>query len=85
MKYVWTLEISYRNLKTNKYEVRVSMKKCMRIVVDLEICWIDVYDGKKLVSRLTLDSLDEDEVDKVVGELGDLLDHLNIEYEVDYI
>ena len=57
----------------------------MRIVVDLEICWIDVYDGKKLVSRLILNSLDEDEVESVVSELKDLLEHLNIEYEVDYI
>lgn len=25
------------------------MKKCMRIVVDLEICWIEVYDGKNII------------------------------------
>lgn len=60
------------------------MKKCMRIVVDVELRWIDVYDREKLVSRFRLDNSDEDEVESVVGELRDLLDHLNIEYEVLY-
>lgn len=60
------------------------MKKCMCIVVDVELRWIDVYDREKLVSRFRLDNSDEDEVESVVGELRDLLDHLNIEYEVLY-
>lgn len=56
----------------------------MKIIADLEIGRVDVYDGSRLVSIFMLSELDEDEIKDFVRELTDLFSHMNVEYDVEY-
>lgn len=56
----------------------------MKIIADLELGMVQVYDGSKLVSDFNLSELDEDEIKDFVKELEDLFEHMNTEYDVEY-
>lgn len=56
----------------------------MKIIADLELGMVQVYDGSKLVSDFNLSELDEDEIKDFVKELEDLFEHMNTEYDLEY-
>lgn len=54
----------------------------MKIEIYRDLKWIEVKDEILTVSRFKLESLDDDEIDDCVKELGDLLDFLGHNFKV---